>query len=235
MSVATTIHTRCFLLFLALCTCFATHRSVAFKDIETLVLKRGHLTTGRRIAPIQQTKCVGGDAQGMYEPEVFMCKNIGLDDQGRVAWKCEAEMDDKYRLGTTDINCEGWAYSGDQNVLEGSCSVSYTLHFTEKGRNRLEDTAGKLPLSLLFVFIGIPVCFGVGFVFILVCTIPAYYPPHSDNNVHQRRKKKSSEKIKVYHHHSYSSSSLYRPSANSSSSSGSSTHKSTGYGTSSSR
>lgn len=112
------------------------YESILFQDIKTLTLSKGRLTRGRRSAPIYQTKCVGGDACNYFAPEVFSCKNIGTDDTGNVQWKCQAQMEDLYRLGRTSVSCEGYSFKGDQNVLQGSCGVEYTLHLTEKGKDR---------------------------------------------------------------------------------------------------
>jgi hypothetical protein len=37
---------------------------------QVLTLYQGKMTTGRRSSPIPQLKCVGGSAQGMFNPEV---------------------------------------------------------------------------------------------------------------------------------------------------------------------
>lgn len=114
----------------------AAHDSILFRDIKTLVLHKGRLTRGGRSAPIQQINCVGGDACKYFTPEVIRCSNIGSNDQGEPQWKCQAEMENLYRLGRTSVSCEGYSRSGDPVVLVGSCGVEYTLHLTEKGKDR---------------------------------------------------------------------------------------------------
>jgi len=37
---------------------------------QVLTLYQGKMTTGRRSSPIPQIKCVGGSAQGQFNPEV---------------------------------------------------------------------------------------------------------------------------------------------------------------------
>lgn len=56
-------------------------------------------------------------------------------------------MEDLYRLGRTTVSCEGYSFSGDSNVLRGSCGVKYTLHLTEKGKDR--HIRGKRAHSVL--------------------------------------------------------------------------------------
>lgn len=113
----------------------AADDSVLFNNIQRLHFHKGKMTRGRRSSPIKQIQCVGGDACGKFEPEVIACKNVGTNDRGEVQWECEAQMEDSYRLGRTDVSCEGFHFSGDPRVLKGSCGVEYTLHLTEKGKS----------------------------------------------------------------------------------------------------
>ncbi len=41
---------------------------VPLENVRALTLHRGKYTTGRRIKPIKQIKCTGGDAVCSYEP-----------------------------------------------------------------------------------------------------------------------------------------------------------------------
>lgn len=108
--------------------------SVPLTSIKTLTLYKDKLTRGRRSAPVQQLSCVSGDACERFKPQVMQCYNQGVDHSGEVQWKCHAEMEDLYRLGTTTVSCEGYLSSEDTNILSGSCGVEYTLHLTEKGK-----------------------------------------------------------------------------------------------------
>jgi hypothetical protein len=49
------------------------------------------MTAGRRTSPVPQLYCIGGSAQGRFEPETVLCKNVGFDGHD-VQWQCEAEM-----------------------------------------------------------------------------------------------------------------------------------------------
>ena len=123
-------------LFFLLCSTvlIAADDSILFNAINTLTFREGKLSTAKRGAPVQQLTCVGGDACDKFKPKVVQCKNVGTNDRGEVQWECQAEMEKLYRLGTTDVSCEGYRYSGDQLVLVGSCGLEYTLHLTELGK-----------------------------------------------------------------------------------------------------
>lgn len=103
-------------------------------DIKILNLYKGRMTNGGRSAPVKQLDCVGGDACSFFIPQVMNCVNIGTDDKGEVQWKCQAQMEDYYRLGQTQISCEGYTNSEDPYILSGSCGLEYTLHLTERGK-----------------------------------------------------------------------------------------------------
>ncbi|ORZ40380.1 hypothetical protein BCR44DRAFT_1495772 [Catenaria anguillulae PL171] len=109
---------------------------VLLTDVQTLTLYKGKLTAGRRSPPVQQLMCVGGDACDYFEPPVMQCKNMGHDGR-EVQWRCESEMEDYYRLGTTTVTCEGYKNRNDKYILRGSCGVEYTLHLTDKGRDAI--------------------------------------------------------------------------------------------------
>jgi hypothetical protein len=46
----------------------SNHKKVLLKDVQTLTLHQGRMTTGRRTSPVPQIKCVGGNACGDFEP-----------------------------------------------------------------------------------------------------------------------------------------------------------------------
>ena len=39
-------------------------------------------------------------------------------------WECKADLDERYKLGKTEVVCEGYNRPGDDYVLVGSCGVS---------------------------------------------------------------------------------------------------------------
>ena len=53
-----------------------------------------------------QLKCIGGSAQGEFNPGVVQCYNRGLDGM-EIQWECKADMDNLYRFGEIEVVCEG--------------------------------------------------------------------------------------------------------------------------------
>ena len=79
---------------------------------------------GRRSSPVPQLKCVGGSAQGHFNPQAVQCYNRGFDGQD-VQWECKADMDNLYRFGSVEVICEGYDYPDDPYILKGTkmCSL----------------------------------------------------------------------------------------------------------------
>lgn len=46
----------------------AAHQKVLLRDVQTLTVHKGRMTTGRRSSPVPQVNCVGGNACGDFEP-----------------------------------------------------------------------------------------------------------------------------------------------------------------------
>jgi hypothetical protein len=107
---------------------------VLLRDVQVLTLRSGHKTTGRRSAPVPQTKCVGGTAEGQFTPQVIQCYNRGWDGND-VQWECKTDMDNAFRFGNIEIVCEGYDYADDPYILKGSCGLEYTLDYTMEGEN----------------------------------------------------------------------------------------------------
>lgn len=108
---------------------------VLLRDIQVLTLKSGQMTTGRRSSPVPQLKCVGGSAQGQFNPQVVQCYNRGWDGMD-VQWECKTDMDNLYRFGSVEVVCEGYDYPDDPYITKGSCGLEYTLELTHEGRNQ---------------------------------------------------------------------------------------------------
>ena len=65
------------------------------------------------------------------------CKNSGSDyDENSIQWTCTASLPEEFKLGSTDVICEGYDYPEDPYILKGSCGVEYRLILTDKGRER---------------------------------------------------------------------------------------------------
>jgi SOCE-associated regulatory factor of calcium homoeostasis len=65
------------------------------------------------------------------------CENAGADyDDHNIQWTCKAEIPDDFKLGSTDVRCEGYTGPKDPFVLKGSCGVEYRMVLTAKGEER---------------------------------------------------------------------------------------------------
>ncbi|WRT65187.1 uncharacterized protein IL334_002130 [Kwoniella shivajii] len=115
-----------------------SQKKVPLKGIKTLTFYSNQLTASRRVDPIPQLKCIGSACK-LYQPEVVQCVNMGDDGLGGVQWRCDTDLPSSLRLGKVGVSCEGWSKSGDTNVLQGSCGLTYNLHKVNKGLEYGED------------------------------------------------------------------------------------------------
>jgi hypothetical protein len=119
----------------------ATDR-IRVADIGALTFRDGRMTTGRRLAPIPQLKCMTGEC-GEPAIESIQCTNSGADSMGTVQWKCEAIISGERQLGQTDVICEGYDGPGDEFVLSGSCGLQYSVIRTGN-KTATDDSYGEL-------------------------------------------------------------------------------------------
>ncbi|KAK9468427.1 hypothetical protein V1512DRAFT_204290 [Lipomyces arxii] len=131
------------------------------------------MTKGRRVKPILQLKLVGGSAKGLYEVDVMQCRNMGSGDGGPedVQWKCTADVPGYFKLGRTDVICEGYNNPDDPYILRGSCGVEYTLQLTEAGKAKYNrggksyydehDPGSGLLTMIMFVVIVVGLAYGL--------------------------------------------------------------------------
>ncbi|KAM4708955.1 store-operated calcium entry-associated regulatory factor isoform 1-T2 [Discoglossus pictus] len=112
---------------------------VLLRDIQAITLHADRYTNARRTSPVPQLKCIGGSAGcNAVMPQVVQCHNRGWDGID-VQWECQVDMDNAYRFGKVEVNCEGFEYPEDPYVLRGSCGLEYTLELTEQGRRKTQD------------------------------------------------------------------------------------------------
>lgn len=71
------------------------------------------------------------------------CTNQGYDyDEEDVQWTCTAEIPPEFKLGATDVICEGYRNADDKWVLKGSCGVEYRMLLTEAGERKFGKEDG---------------------------------------------------------------------------------------------
>ncbi|KAJ5280018.1 hypothetical protein N7478_005390 [Penicillium angulare] len=113
--------------------------AILLSNVKTLTLRANSMTTSRRVTPIPQLNCVGSSKKicDLYQPDTMRCSNEGYGyDEEDVQWTCEASLPPEFKLGSTDVVCEGYRNSDDNWVLRGSCGVEYRLMLTEQGEQR---------------------------------------------------------------------------------------------------
>ena len=111
--------------------------AVLLSNVRSLTLQKDRLTTGRRSKPVQQMACVGGSGKGLHDVDVMRCKNSGAEyDPEDVQWTCQANLPPEFKLGSTEVVCEGYDSPDDPYVLKGSCGVEYRLVLTEQGEEK---------------------------------------------------------------------------------------------------
>ena len=189
----------------------AAHRnSVLLKNIHTLTLRNDAKTSYRRVSAIpqvgeilmtttskfvantcRQLKCVGGNAKGLYEVDVMRCTNSGSSyDENNAEWTCKASLPPEFKLGSTEVICEGYEYPEDPYVLKGSCGVEYRLILTELG----EEKYGKKDTWSSNRDVGgstwddvYTVVFWILFLLILVWILVTFCNSNANNRPRQRR------------------------------------------------
>jgi hypothetical protein len=108
--------------------------AVLLSNIKTLTLHGSRQTTSRRSPSVPQLDCVGGNAKGLHHVDVMRCTNAGSDyGPEDVQWTCQASLPSEFKLGSTEVVCEGYESAEDPYVLKGSCGVEYRLVLTERG------------------------------------------------------------------------------------------------------
>jgi hypothetical protein len=102
------------------------HASVAMRDIKAVTLVAGRVTAARRGPAVPQLECRGSLCTEEFMPKTAQCYNMGSDGKS-VQWKCDAELDNRVKFGRTEVSCEGFEFTGDTEVLVGSCGLEYEL------------------------------------------------------------------------------------------------------------
>lgn len=109
--------------------------AILLSKVSALTLRAGKQTASRRVKPVPQLQCVGpANICKLYAVDTMRCTNEGSDyDENNVQWSCKASLPEEFKLGATDVSCEGYLSSDDPYVLSGSCGVEYRLLLTDKG------------------------------------------------------------------------------------------------------
>ncbi|EPS28637.1 hypothetical protein PDE_03583 [Penicillium oxalicum 114-2] len=127
--------------------------AILLSNVQTLTLRANRQTTARRVSPVPQLTCVGPSKKicNLYQVDVMRCTNDGYDyDAEDVQWSCTASLPSEFKLGATDVICEGYRSSEDKWVLKGSCAVEYRMLLTEKGEQRFGKASDEYDWQSMF-------------------------------------------------------------------------------------
>ena len=129
--------------------------AILLSSVKTLTLRSNALTSHRRVSAVPQLKCVG-PACKHHNVERMRCTNQGSSyNEEDIEWSCVADMPSDFKLGSTEVICEGYANRDDPYVLKGSCGVEYRLLLTEQGEERFSPRgAESTGYELVDVFVG---------------------------------------------------------------------------------
>lgn len=58
-------------------------------------------------------------------------------------WTCTAELPREFKLGSTEVICEGYRDANDPWILKGSCAVEYRMLLTEEGETKYGHLMGS--------------------------------------------------------------------------------------------
>ncbi|PMD36952.1 DUF1183-domain-containing protein, partial [Hyaloscypha variabilis F] len=101
--------------------------AILLSQVKTLTLRSNAKTSHRRVSAIPQLSCKGPGC-AHYKVDVMRCSNQGSAYNSEdVEWSCTASLPAEFKLGSTDVICEGYRNADDEYVLKGSCGVEYRL------------------------------------------------------------------------------------------------------------
>jgi hypothetical protein len=156
--------------------------AILLSKVKSLTLRANAQTSHRRVPSVPQLSCEGPGC-AYYAVDIMRCLNSGSGYSPEdIEWSCTASLPEEFKLGSTDVICEGYSSRDDPYVLKGSCGVEYRLLLTEKGEERYgrgkggwgggrEDPGGWTWESVIFVIIFVGV---LGWIIYSACTaVPA--------------------------------------------------------------
>ncbi|RKF53156.1 Store-operated calcium entry-associated regulatory factor [Golovinomyces cichoracearum] len=116
--------------------------AVLLSQVRTLTLYSDAKTSHRRVPEIAQLKCKGPGC-AHHQVDVMRCKNQGSAyNTEDVEWSCTASLPREFKLGSTEVICEGYSEPNDKFIFKGSCGVEYRLLLTEAGEIKFGSYKG---------------------------------------------------------------------------------------------
>ncbi len=121
--------------------------AILLSQVRTLTLRSNAKTSHRRVSAIPQLTCKGPGC-AHYKVDILRCTNqgssYGTED---IEWSCTASLPSEFKLGSTDVICEGYSSPDDDYILKGSCGVEYRLLLTDAGEEKYGYPKGWLGSS----------------------------------------------------------------------------------------
>lgn len=138
------IHTLLLLLpLIPFTTAARPKNAILLSQVKALTLRSSAKTAHRRVSAVPQLTCTGPGCS-YFTVDTMRCKNMGSSyGTEDIEWSCEADTPTDFKLGSTEVTCEGYESSNDEYVLKGSCGVTYRLLLTEKGEEKYGKNFGK--------------------------------------------------------------------------------------------
>ncbi|KAL9054769.1 MAG: hypothetical protein Q9162_003967 [Coniocarpon cinnabarinum] len=122
--------------------------AVRLADINALTFHKDRQTTHRRVASLPQLTCTGGSGCKYYEADSVRCVNSGSSyDASSIEWTCKASLPPEFKLGSTEVVCEGFDNADDEFVLKGSCALEYRLLLTDLGAEKFGSGGSSFNLG----------------------------------------------------------------------------------------
>ena len=110
--------------------------AILLSQVKTLTLRNNAKTSHRRVSAVPQLSCKGPGC-AYYKVDIMRCTNQGSAYNSEdVEWSCTASIPAEFKLGSTDVVCEGYRNRDDEYVLKGSCGVEYRLLLTDLGEEK---------------------------------------------------------------------------------------------------
>jgi hypothetical protein len=103
--------------------------AILLPQTTTLTFCANHIMNAPREPAIQQLTCEGVGCR-LYQVKHMCCRILSAGANGEredIEWSCSAADPHGFRLGSTDVSCEGFRYKDDPYVLKGSRGVTYRI------------------------------------------------------------------------------------------------------------
>ena len=123
------------------------HEKVPIREVSSLLLHRGKMTTGRRASPVPQLNCLSNCQDA---PDTIYCSNAGHDGED-VVWECKSDPAGAV-LRDLNVQCEGYDYPDDPYILKGSCGIEFSMA-SPKSSPKYSSEDPDNPIGALFVLI----------------------------------------------------------------------------------